>query len=110
MRAVAGVFKQSLYVSRRANVRLTRPEVMTGSNTNSLSENRRGLSRFCEAFVAIWDCSLFRDGSRIGSKWLVLIAGGILIPPLCGCVSRDQVNLRDPNPIRVHRKSEIFAQ
>ena len=34
----------------------------------SLSENCRGLSRFCAVRRATWDCPLLRGGFRIGSK------------------------------------------
>jgi len=36
--------------------------------TKSLSENRRGLSRFCGVLGAKWGCPLLRNDSRIGAK------------------------------------------
>ena len=38
------------------------------ADVKNLSENRRGLSRFCGGFGAKWDCPPSADGSRIGTK------------------------------------------
>jgi len=51
-----------------------------------LSENRRGLSRFCAVRGAKWDCPPFRDGSRRGAKAVskVLLLTAIFLPA-AGC-------------------------